>query len=991
MSKGRFLSPEGYCKSFDADANGYARGEGAGIVVLKPYAAAMRDRDYIYALVRGTGINQDGKTNGITMPNHYAQKSLIEEVYKRYCVPLKKVCYVEAHGTGTAVGDPIEASVLGETFGADRNHGDVCMIGSAKATIGHLEAAAGIAGLIKAALCIHHRCVPPQANLRLPNPKIPFASMGLRLPMQVEPISKDHEPLFVGVNAFGYGGTNAHVILEQMKHSSQAATIHQAENEWQVLLLSARNLQALMALARSYSDLLLGQDAPSLRDVCYSSFKRRMHHHYRLAAVANSNENMANELITFAQHGRSEFVFLNKTTHQVQRKPVFVFTGMGPQWWAMGRELFYEEPVFHKTAKSIDKTFQSIAGWSILTEMLAEKELSRIGQTEIAQPVNFLLQAALFELLRTWGVHPAAVVGHSVGEVTVAYVSGALNLNDAVLVSYHRSRLQALAAGKGEMLAIGLGVNEIEGLIIGRETQISVAAVNSPSATTLSGDRDALQDIATTLEKEGIFNRFLRVEVPYHSHHMETLEPALHEALGNLQPMNASLPIYSTVTGGRVEGACLYAEYWYDNIRKPVLFDAAIKSALSDGHSCFLELGPHPVLSNSINEILNQQDRDGHVTACLRRERSERKSLCAALGRLYTAGCEIDFEGLVGPGAQYIKLPHYPWQRETFWAESEANASDRLEKPCHPLLGRRISAPLPTYECDLDLESLNYLNDHVVDRAIVFPGAGYIEQGIAIRSMLENDNSSILEDLEFRKILALPVRNKPKLYLTFNEDTREYSVYSIPHRNNSEWTLHAIGRISSAPAFPVQPLSLTKIRRRCIDNVKAEEIYRKLDALALPYGPNFLRIEQVWRCDGEALAELKTLQTNNGLEQDYCLHPTLIDACIQSLTTAINDDASYEAAYIPVTVKRVIFFGKPNGHLYSYCNLTKQSQNSMEGDITLCDAQGIVVAKFIGLCCRPLLISSAKRGTIMREYSYKLPGKRESVEQELRITGDASC
>jgi acyl transferase domain-containing protein/acyl carrier protein len=995
MSKGRFLSPDGQCKSFDAGANGYARGEGAGMVVLKKLSSALRDGNPIYALIKGTGINQDGRTDGITLPSPEAQETLIRGVASRYRVPLGRVRYVEAHGTGTLVGDPIEAGVLGRTVGAAQLDGDVCLIGSAKAAIGHLEAAAGVAGLIKATLCAHFGEVPPQAGLEAPNPKIPFDSLRLRLTRAVEPLVAQEGPLYVGVNAFGYGGTNAHVILEQYGSPAPVDTAESAPGRPGVLVLSAKSPKALTALARAYSELLQRADAPSLYDICYSAFNCRTQLTHRLAAVADSREAMARELDAFAQLERSEHVVVGKPLTPPQSNPVFVFSGMGPQWWAMGRELYRTERAFRDTAGKIDEMYRRLAGYSILAEMSASEECSKIAQTQIAQVANFLVQASLFELLASWGVHPAAIVGHSVGEVSAAYASGALELDDAVLLAFNRGRVQARAAGKGAMLAVGLGAEEALALVNGIGDAVSIAALNGPSATTLSGERAVLEGLAAELENRGVFNRLLRVEVPYHSHYMDPLVPALRESLARLRPRVPRTALYSTVTGERITSAALDADYWCRNMRAPVRFAEAISSLLSANHRCFLEVGPHPVLSTSIMELLKGAGAEGRVVSCLRREKPEQQALLRALGSLHTAGCHVDFEAVVGSGARYVRLPSYPWQRESHWSESNANTTDRLGKVAHPLLGLAVPGPCLEYECDLELEALDYLQDHVVDRVEVFPGAGYIEQGFALHALLERDaEGATLEDIEFKKALVLSGKRRPRLRIHADEATREYRVYAAPQDGATEWTLHAIGRISPMARAGQPRLELRALREGpAMVPIPREEVYAKLAAAGLQYGREFQGIETIWRRDGAALAELRSGPADDSSEHPYRLHPTLLDAAIQTTALALKPTRITDGPLLPVSVKRVNFWGRApvSGRVWSYCEISARAADAMEANILLCDENGAAFAQVTGLRCQALPVGA---GRSVKERMYgvawevePMPERHENLGSFLLLGG----
>ena len=916
MCQGRFLAPDGHCKSFDERADGYGRGEGCGIVVLKPLAAAMNDGDEIYAVIRGTGVNQDGRTDGIAVPNPLAQEALIRQVYSRAQIGLDRICYVEAHGTGTAVGDPIEASVLGKTVGAKRSRDNPCVIGSVKANIGHLEAAAGVAGVIKACLCLTHRQIPPQVNVQTPNPKIRFAEWGLRLPTALEPMPQGDGPHYVGVNSFGYGGTNAHAVLQEAPESPPA---ERASLRSPCLLpISARHEEALKNLAQRYLTWLTGPDAPRLSDLCYSAAVRRTHFDHRLAITAETLKDVVEQIRTYLDSGRGERVSATGGIPGNQPKPVFVFSGMGPQGWAMGQQLLREEPVFRRMAANCDEIFESVAGWSILAEMGVSESRSRMREPQIAQPANFVLQVALSALWRTWGVEPAAIVGHSVGEVAAAYVSGALTLEDAIRVSYHRSRLQQTTAGAGGMLAVGVPADTARAMIADMASHISIAALNAPNSVTLSGDPEALQQLDAKLKEQKVFSRMLQVDVAYHSHQMEKLESHLRESLRGLCSHSHKLPLYSTVTGRLVQEECLDESYWYRNIRWPVLFRDAVDHLSEDGHSLFLEIGPHPVLSPAINECLSQRGIAGRTLSSLRRDEPESLSLLTSLGSLYTSGATVDWRHVYSEPARYVRLPTYPWQRERYWEEEEAAVADRLGKIVHPLLGSPVRVAAPTWKTDLNPNYVPYFSDHVIDGVSVVPAAAYVEAGLAVHRLVGESERVALEDLEFHRALLLGEGRDVCLQWSYDEKSGEYRAFTQAPGDGSDWTHHATGRISPTVPRVTEPVDLPAIKARCGEHVETERLYDRLREHGLQYGPAFQGVRSLWRGSGEVVARL---DLNPSIEiAEYCVHPALLDASFQSLIATLEpaEEAAFRTVFVPVRVGEVRYFSNPGNSCWCY-------------------------------------------------------------------------
>ena len=459
MCKGGFLAADGRCKSFSASADGYGRGEGAGMVLLRKLEDALHDGDRIYAVVEATGSNQDGRTPAITVPSGTAQEALARSVCARSSVAADQVTYVEAHGTGTAVGDPVELGALGRVYGAGAGRDKLLPVGSLKATLGHTEAASGVAGVIKAALAVHHRTLPPQGWFDAPNPDIPFGELGLTIQLEAEPVGADVQRMTVAVNGFGYGGTNAHAILAEAP-LGPAPSGAEPRRHVEVFPLSARSEAAARELAGSYADMLdAGTDADRL---AVATWTRRAHHRHRGAVAFSDPGDLAEQLRQVASGATPLGSVVPRSAGLV-----FVYTGMGPQWWGMGRDLLTAGGAFASAAAEIDGVFRSIAGWSVVEELLRGEDESRITSTSVAQPANFLVQVALTRELAERGITPSAVVGHSVGEVSAAYVSGMLSLADALLVAYHRARLQATTAGTGGMLAIGLPADEVQAMLGG--------------------------------------------------------------------------------------------------------------------------------------------------------------------------------------------------------------------------------------------------------------------------------------------------------------------------------------------------------------------------------------------------------------------------------------------------------------------------------------------------------------------------------------------
>lgn len=953
MCKGGFLSRDGRSKSFDARADGYGRGEGAGMILLKPLSQAQADGDRIHAIVRGSGTNQDGRTDGITVPNGDAQANLIRKVCEDSNCDPSSIGYVEAHGTGTAIGDPIEMSALGRVFGASREKGNPCLVGSVKANIGHLEAAAGIAAVIKTVLCLKNAEIPPVANLEKANPAIQFDAWNVDVPREIksfEPV--DNAPRRAGVNSFGYGGSNAHVLLEE---APQDVVSHgETRAEPNILLLSARSDAALHAAAERMASRLEGVTADGFADLCHSLATRRSHYENRVAIVGETVESAREALAAFLAGTEDARVITgNKRSDGVD--PVFVFTGMGPQWWGMGRELFETQPIFRAFAERVDREFTKLSGWSLLEEMLRSEDDSRVTETQIAQPANFLLQGGLLELLRSWGVNPAAVVGHSVGEVSSAYAAGALSFEDAVRISYFRSQMQARTSGIGAMLAIGASADDAEALLEGCEDLVSIAAVNGPNSVTLSGNKEELERIAEELEGAGVFNRFLKVETGYHSPVMDPLLDPLEAALDGVSPSEADIDLYSTVSGDLAVPGDYGPAYWRDNVRGSVLFANAIDTILDDGHDVFLEVGPHPVLSGGIRECLLAANVEGTLVPTLRRKKPEIENMLRAVAELYVSGARVDWGQFHATrSGKFAEYPSYPWQREQHWNEGEAARKDRMgDQNRRPLLGAPIAAPGQMFSAAIGKTSYPYVFDHIVEDSIVLPGAAYVEIGLTLGDVISGNQSVRIEGLDFSQALLIGELEEPVVMTRYDAGQRRYEIFSAPNAQSSDWTRHSGGLLSFLSLGEAPAVDLAQLRTRCSVDVPKARHYEMMHARGLQYGPLFQGIETL-RLSEDLRETLAHIVAPEGLvDRGEKLHPALLDACFQALIALVPNEEG-AAPYVPVEIADIRLHRAAGHNFWCHGQLHEFDELQMTGDLCLFDETGQIVVELLGVSARSL-------------------------------------
>lgn len=993
LSKGRFLSGHCRCMAFDDRADGYVRGEGAGIVILKPLSQAIKDNDRIYALIRATGVNHDGYTTGITLPNVDAQKELIRKTCFQAKIHPKDVAYIEAHGTGTRAGDPAEIQALNDVLSIDREPDRKCVVGSIKTNIGHLEGAAGIAGLIKAALCLKHRTIPQNLHFKTPNKEIPFDELCVRIPAKLEPFPENQKPVYAGVNGFGYGGANAHVLLQEADdRKDRFEAVFPPELNPLIIPLSARSEKALKELSRRYLQFLSKDfHAENIKDLCYTLSLRRTHHNHRIALISHSVKDICEKLERYCSDNQQSEIVYHDCSMNRKQKIAFVYTGMGPQWWKMGRELYENVPVFQHTLKECDRIFQKLSGGSIIEEMEKDEKNSRIHQTHIAQPAIFSVQVALTSLWHHWGIFPDGVIGHSIGEIAAAYISGDVSLKDALKIVYHRSRLQRRLAGKGSMLTAG--ISEKEGhAFLKKYKDVSIAAVNSPSSITFSGKIEPLTKIARKLEQDEIFVRFLKVEIAYHSYQMSRLQEEFLSSVGRMMSGARKIPFCSTVTGGFLNpDDKLETTYWWKNIRQPVRFLDGIHTLIDDGYRHFLEIGPHPVLSGVIKESLFAKDTYGHVMPSLYRKKPEFEHMLKSLGRLYTLGFPVDWKA-VTPAAMLISLPGYPFQRERYWNETQESRAYRLGSPGHVFFYHDLRLPDPAWQVELNAYFFPWLKDHRVRDTVVFPGAGYVEAGVAINQKIYGKKGCILENVTFKSFLMVDQKTVQHLHFNFQTESRRFRVYSKSMSEKSAWKLHAEGKISAENIDKIdQRVDMEMMHRKFKTNISSDQFYRHLNRLGLNYGTCFRRIQQVWKSSDQIWVKINGHESAKN--DDYLLHPTLLDACFQSFIGLMDGmNEAYDATFIPVLIERVAFYESFGDVCWCKGQITEKTQDLIKGNLVVYNDSGNALIEIQGLNVKVFskeeLISPGSDKHLFYDYRWEQTSKIDLLSNHIQTGGN---
>ncbi|MFG6177349.1 type I polyketide synthase [Halomonas sp. THAF12] len=941
FSKASMLSPNGRCRVFDADGDGYVRSEGAGLFMLKDLDKALEDGDRILAVVAGSAVNTDGHKSGLTVPNPEAQIALMREAYDKAGITPDDIDYLEAHGTGTAVGDPIETRAIGQALGTRRS--TPLPIGSVKSNLGHLETASGAAGLAKALYSLRHREVPATIGLKTPNPRIDLDGWNLDIVTRARPL-KPEGRLVIGINSFGFGGANAHVILESPPEAAPAPA--PSVDAALPLRLSAKSAPALKAMAGRLAEWLREREDDDFYDIAYTLQHRRERHPEGALLFARDRQEAARILAAYADADDTSELALGQHIESASG-PVFVYSGNGCQWETMGRDLLEHSPRFAAAVDEVDALFQQHGDFSLRAELEGRNGQERFQRTEIAQPALFAVQVGITELLREQGIDATAVTGHSVGEVAAAWACGALSLADAVKVIHRRSHFQGQTRGLGEMTAVGLGEADLSAwLELPEFADLVIAGINSPKGATLAGPPDSLGRLEARLAAEGVFAKRLPLDYAFHSPAMDGIEQGLIDALQGLAPSAGTIPFVSTVTGTTLTGTSLDPTYWWRNIREPVLFGNAVGELVEQGHNTFIEIGAHPILRRYLNEILRDKDRQGLVIDTLDRQRPGEQCLRDAAGKTLLSGASTALDRHFPVEGRLADLPRYPWQRERHWVQGTTDGQGLLSRHYeHPLLGYRLAQQSQTWESQLDTGRLPWLADHVVGEGAVFPGAGFLELALAA-ARHERDSELIdIEELEIQAPLLLDGANGRRTRTCLAPDSGHIEVLSREPVTGQEWQRHAVARVmQQSRGFQLrrQPPTLPE---RAPDFRLADHL-AMAEAIGLHYGPAFQAIGHGWVEGDSVIGEVSLPEViERELDHSY-LHPGILDSAFQLFIPLLAQEGLTDEglAFVPVRVGRLQWRADGARPALAHARLLKRAPHSFTADFELFDAEGQAVA-----------------------------------------------
>ncbi|EZF68845.1 hypothetical protein H105_08627 [Trichophyton soudanense CBS 452.61] len=961
------LSVDGRCRHGDKAGSGYVRGEGITAVVLKRQSRAEVEGNRIRSIIRASGANHDGKKQGITLPSAQAQAALIERTYKEAGLSPADTQYVECHGTGTAAGDPRELRALSSVFASTRD--EPLWIGSVKTNIGHLEGASGLAGIMKATMALEKHQIPPNMHFNTPNPEVDFKGWKLRIPTEpVEWTVREGVARRVSINSFGYGGTNAHIILEEYNRPSSAKLAlpepyaEMTKGRPYLAPITSHSDKAGKLMADKLAAYLETNPDISIADFATTLSTERSMHDFRSFAYGATNEAVVSSL----KEPLPVAAWASKMTSAPRLG--FVFTGQGAQWWGMGRQLIEMSPLFRQSLEKCDEVLQALPDkpdWTVVGELLRSQEDSRLGETRFSQPICTALQLALINLLASWGIRPTAVVGHSSGELAATYAAGILSFSNAMVAAYYRGLYMGNAAASsdsvpGAMMAVGLTESEVTNELKPYAGRIAVAAMNSPTSFTVSGDEDAVVELQAKLSERKVFARRLQVGQAFHSHHMLPLAPGYERALKHhpgFAPQPPTARMFSSVTARVADYQTMGPAYYAANMTGQVKFSDALTGIVlneddEQNIDVLVEVGPHPALKGPSNQTLNSLNIKLPYIGVLDRKVAAYDSILSAAGQLFAMGYPVDIPAVnqdkyidannnlvtVDSGNKLLDFPSYAWDHQRYWSETRVIKSHRLRKFRHQILGAQMPGCLedrPRWRNYLRLAEMPWLVDHAVSGKVVFPGAGYITMAIEAAIRLGNPEDPIkeihLRDIAIKSALMvsnsdlgtevlLELRPATESAKTVYSTWKEFAIFSFDGDSMRE---HCTGliQVEMGEERPVhrikQRAPASELRASSNRTLAHTKYYQRLATIGLHYGPAFQCLSGNVECGkgfatGEITWEPKRVSTGDDSSASV-LHPTFLDSSLHPIFAAVEGlmGHSITESFIPTFMRSL----KISGHL----------------------------------------------------------------------------
>ena len=891
FSRQRNLASNGRCKTFAEGADGIGIAEGVGTILLARLSDAEREGHQVLAVLKGSAVNQDGASNGLMAPNGPSQERVIRQALVNAGLTPRDVDAVEAHGTGTVLGDPIEAGALLATYGQDRE--EPLKLGSIKSNIGHAQAAAGVAGVIKMTMALREGLLPKTLHVDAPSSKVDWEQGKVELLTEECAWGVGDSPRRAGVSSFGGSGTNAHVILEEAPRPEPKPEEGKSGEGPPLpvpafLPLSAKTEPALKeAASRLHTHL---QENPQLDpgDVSFSLATTRSLFEHRAVALGENREELLASLEALAENKESPSAVTARALGS--ENPVFCFPGQGSQWQGMGLELAAASPFFAAQLKSCEEALAPHIDFSVGEVLRAEKGAPSIERIEVLQPALFAVMVSLARLWQECGIEPAAVIGHSQGEIAAAHISGALSLEDAALLAALRSKIISSMAGEGGLLSVFVPLSELDSLIGPYEEKIVLAAQNGPTSQILSGERSSLAELQANCEAKGIRAREVPAAVASHSAHVEPLREQVLEALAPISPKSAEIPFYSTVSAEQIDTQDLDAHYWYRNLREPVRFQETTRKLLGAGRRTFIEVSPHPVFAFALGETVEaalSDPNEATILGTLRRDEGGPDRFARSLAEAHTSGAKLNWQAFFkDTGAERIPLPTYPFQRKRYWLEGSASTGDPtsigLTDAEHPLLGAAIESPQADalqLSGAISLQTHPWLKDHAVAGNVLLPGTAFLELAL---DAAERTGASQVAELTLQAPLILPEQGSVALQVSVSAPNdkaeRELWVHSRlqgTEDQQGEWSCHATGVLSQEPAREQEPIA--DWPPPGAEPLDTSELYERLGDIGMEYGPVFQGTRAAWRDGEEIYADVALDEDWLADARRFSLHPALLD------------------------------------------------------------------------------------------------------------------
>lgn len=974
-SRARMMSFDGHCKTFDDSADGYVRGEGCGMMVLKRLSDAERDGDRILAVLRGSAINQDGRSSGLTAPNGTAQEAVIRDALANAQLRPQDISVIEAHGTGTPLGDPIEIKALGNVFG-ERPSDQPLVVGSVKTNIGHLEAASGVAGMMKVILAMQHEVIPPHLHFVTPNHLIPWDTVPVQIPVAPTPwVSATGALRRAGVSSFGFSGTNSHVIIEE---APARPVVNERPARAQALLLSAQSDVALRALAMRYVTMLRQPDAAAFGDVAATAALGRSHLTERLALVSDSGATAAEMLQAYLDDAETPAVWRGRFASGTAAEIGFLFSGQGAQYSGMSRELYESESVFRDALNACAAIADPLLPARLIPVIMGEPDVARLlDDTAFTQPALFAVEYALAQLWKSWGVEPAVVMGHSVGEYVAACLAGVFSLEDGLRLIVARGRLMSALPRDGSMVAVFATQQQVSDALRGFEADVGIAAVNGPQNTVISGRSTVVEAILISLTTQGIEFSRLNVSHAFHSPLMDPMLDEFERVAASVAYAMPAIGLVSNVTGRMAGAEVTTAAYWRRHVRDAVLFTDSIATLHSEHIGTFLEIGPSPVLVGMGQRCA--RGADVVWISSLKKGRSDREALLESAGRLHIGGQPIAWKTVCDATARRVELPSYPFQRERYWFDTlqrdTPKASIGGRDAGHPLLGQRLASPVPLYQVELSVSTTPWLADHRIYETALFPVTGFLEVALAAGRQVMRTADVELSQVSLREGLTIPEPGSVTLQVlvTAQEDgSKQVQVFSALEEGDADtagndgWRLHLAATVSHA-VTPPPTAGLRTIPDADRVDTDIPAYYAKLHAQGAYYGPAFRALTSIAKSGDRVLGRVRLPEILHETNHQYLVHPALLDACIQIFGVGLpwaDDPRSTDDICVPVGLASYRVYSVAPTDIWCLVESikTNATNSSIISDLLLTDADGAIVARIEGLEMHRVTKASMQKG-----------------------------